>query len=88
MKCIQLIAANAGKFVLLPPLNLKLTEMLNKYTNLKNQKNDFLLLNKHVLCFTHSCFTHAVMGLNGTERDNVILYHMIILLHAPLKINI
>ena len=32
---------------MITPLNLKLTEMLNKY--IKNQKNHFLLLNKHVL---------------------------------------
>ena len=43
MKCVQLIAGNAGKIT---PLNLKLTEMLNKCTNPKNQKNKFFIV-KH-----------------------------------------
>ena len=49
MQCIQLIAGNAGKNNVITPLNFKLTEMLNRYINPKNQKTIFLLLNKHVL---------------------------------------
>ena len=61
MKCIQLIAGNGGKKSINIPLNLKLTEMLNKYINLNNKKIIFLLLNKYgwVILFPG---THCTTG--------------------------